>query len=222
MCLAARALTEVARWRGTRVFAIASQIFFADPNRRREETGCTEFRVKNGLAEIFNVLPADGVCVQSHLYAGGGASLFRRGLLQRFRSRFHPYNPVYWEDVEWSVRAWRAGYEVLFCAESTATHAHRATVSQIFSQEEVERIMRRNQLLFSLRNGFFQIPPRTFIQELRRNWDSTTQRELAALSQAISLLRAILWNAMAPKGDVPSDHLGREAETPAPRNDLVY
>lgn len=199
MTLAPRALAEAARWRAAHVFAIGSQIHFADRQARREETGWTGFRTAmSGLIEIFDVQPEDGTTVRGHLYAGGGASLFRRQLLQRFMSRSHPYNPVYWEDVEWGLRAWRAGYEVLFCPASEAVHIHRATVSQCFPPQEVERILRRNQLLFVLRNGLPETSPRALVRELRRAWDIKTQRELATFRQAASLFAALLWNALAP------------------------
>jgi len=207
MTLAPGALAEVARWRGPHVFAIASQIRFADAQARRQETGWTDFRTNQGMVEIFDVTPADQTTVRGHLYAGGGASLFRRQLLRRFMSRSHPYNPVYWEDVEWGLRAWRAGYEVLFCPASEAVHIHRATVSQYFEPPEVERILRRNQLLFSLRNGFHETAPREVIAGLRRNWDPRTLRELTAVRQAASLFRALLWNALAPARDVDLQRL---------------
>ena len=110
MVVAPEALAKLMPWRAAHVFAIASQIFLADASRRREETGWTGFRVQDGMFEIFDVLPEDATTVRGHLYAGGGASLFRRELLLRFLSRSHPYNPVYWEDVEWGVRAWHAGW----------------------------------------------------------------------------------------------------------------
>ena len=218
MTLAPRALAEAVRWRADHVFAIASQIRFADTNVRREETGWTDFRTKRGMVEIFDVNPEDGITVRGHLYAGGGSSLFRRQLLRRFMSRSHPYNPVYWEDVEWGLRAWRAGYEVLFCPASEAIHIHRATVSQCFSPQEIERILRRNQLLFSLRNGFLRVPPRALVKDLRRGWDTGTLRELTALRQAASLFKSLLWNALAPARTIDLQRLrGKIYPRPATR-----
>ena len=208
MVLAPEALAKLMPWRAAHVFAIASQIFFTDANRRREETGWTGFRVQDGVFEIFDVLPEDATMVRGHLYAGGGASLFRREILLRFLSRSHPYNPVYWEDVEWGVRAWQAGYEVLFCPTSHATHVHRATVSRVFSQGELKRIVRRNQLLFSLRNGL----PRNW--RLRQGplggWDRATQQELTSIRQASSLMAAWWMRARAPARSVDLEHVHRK------------
>jgi len=207
MTLAPRALVEAARWRADRVFAIASQIHFADSTVRREETGWTDFRMEGDRVGILDVNPEDASTVRGHLYAGGGSSLFRRQLLRRFMSRAHPYNPVYWEDVEWGLRAWRAGYEVLFCPASEATHMHRATVSQCFPPQEIERLLRRNQFLFSLRNGFVELPPRALVRDLRRVWDSTTLRELTAWRQAASLFKSLLSNALAPARTIDLERL---------------
>ena len=158
MMLDPDALVEVAQWRAAHVFAIASQIFFADPNRRREETGWTGFRLQPPDVQIFDVLPEDEQTVRGNLYAGGGASLFRRELLAR-RLASDPYDPFYWEDVEWGVRAWWEGYEVLFCPRSKAVHRHRATVSRFYPPEEIARIFRRNAVLFELRHDFTGTSP---------------------------------------------------------------
>ncbi|MBZ5591762.1 MAG: glycosyltransferase [Acidobacteriia bacterium] len=210
MFLAADALVELMPWRAAHVFAIASQIFFADASRRREETGWTGFRVEGGLVEIFDVPPEDATTVRGHLYAGGGASLFRRELLLRFLPRSHPYNPVYWEDVEWGVRAWQAGYEVLFCPTSHATHLHRATVSRVFSKGELERILWRNQLLFSMRNGFLRRSRWTLVGGPAGGWDAATRRDLTRIRQALSLVRAWWTRARSPARSVDLERVHRK------------
>lgn len=85
-------------------------------------------------------------------YAGGGASLFQRRVLARFAADTGPYNPFYWEDVEWGWRARKLGYRVLFCPDSAAWHRHRATIGKHYSPDEIETTIERNRLLFQLRN----------------------------------------------------------------------
>jgi len=152
MCLDPDALVEALRWRAASVFAVASQIFFKDTSRRREETGWGAFRMKDGLIEPYHRDPDDQRTVRGAPYAGGGASLFQRDLLARIMGRSDPYSPFYWEDAEWGARAHRLGYDILFCPASKATHVHRATVAKLYSEEEVARVFRRNWLLFQLRN----------------------------------------------------------------------
>jgi GT2 family glycosyltransferase len=152
MVLEPAALAEVARCRAPHVFAAASQIFFRDPARRREETGWTDFEMRNGWVEIFDVPPETSDMVRGNFYAGGGASLFRKSLLLRFLDPSHPYDPFYWEDVEWGSLAWRFGYESLFCPASRAWHYHRATVGRFYSPLQIERIFRVNGYRFQMRN----------------------------------------------------------------------
>ena len=153
MVLDPAALASLLPLRSPKVFAVASQIYFQDPSKRREETGWTAFTADGGPIEILDQLPEDDSTVRGTFYAGGGASLFRRDLLARFSDDSAVYDPFYWEDVEWGARAWWSGYEVLFCPASKVWHAHRATNRLFFPEREIDRIQQRNRLVFHLRNG---------------------------------------------------------------------
>ncbi len=220
MMLHPDALAEVAQWRAAHVFAIASQIFFADPNRRREETGWTGFRPEPPDVQIFDVLPEDDQTVRGHLYAGGGASLFRRELLAR-RLASDPYEPFYWEDVEWGVRAWWEGFEVLFCPRSKAVHQHRATVSRFYRPREIDRIFRRNAVLFELRHDLTGTSPWMAVRRIREG-GMETQRELAQPGVGASVFLALLAKYTAPHADVSLRHCGRKfyLRPPQPRQSL--
>ncbi|HYR89439.1 MAG TPA: glycosyltransferase [Terriglobia bacterium] len=189
MVLDPGALREIAKWRSPSVFAIASQIYFQDSTRRREETGLTAIRDVGGLLEILDVEPDDDYRIRTHVYAGGGSSLFRRRLLQSFIDRTRGYAPFYWEDVEWGVLAWRNGFEVLFCPQSKAWHAHRSTNLKFFSPEEIDRIVGRNRLRFQLRTG---LPPnvlRTVFGSIAR-LDARSFREMLNASCVVETLRS--------------------------------
>jgi GT2 family glycosyltransferase/glycosyltransferase involved in cell wall biosynthesis len=189
MVMDPEALREVAKWRRSSVFAIASQIYFQDSTRRREETGLTEIRNAGGLLEILDVMPQGNHRVRAHAYAGGGSSLFQRELLARFIDRTKGYAPFYWEDVEWGVLAWREGYEVLFCPQSKVWHAHRSTNLKFFSCEDIERIFRRNRLRFQLRTG---LPPdalRTVFGTIAR-LDARSFREILSVGCVVDTLRS--------------------------------
>ncbi len=152
MVLNSDALQALLPWRGPRVFAIASQIFFQDTQRRREETGWTRMVTRGGMIEFWDELPEYPDSVRGTIYAGGGASLFQKLLLQRLVRRKPAYPTGYWEDIEWGVVAWKKGYASLFCPNSRVTHRHRATYSQIYSEDELTTILRINQCRFQLRN----------------------------------------------------------------------
>jgi GT2 family glycosyltransferase len=184
MVLHPQALKEIAMWRAPHVFGIASQIFFKDTDRRREETGWTQFRWSSGRFDIFDAGVEDLRTVRGTLYAGGGSSLFQRRLLQRMMGRRDAYLPFYWEDVEWGIRAWRLGYEVLFCPDSRVWHSHRATYRKLFVEAEIDRIFVRNGFQFQLRN---RLNDRRLFSHLQR-LDRRSLIELLRPSELLALL----------------------------------
>jgi GT2 family glycosyltransferase len=202
MTLEPDALAELLKWRRPRVGAISSQIFFADRARRREETGWADMRIVDGTIEMFHADPEDQTMVRGHLYAGGGASLFQRGLLHELTSGRDAYHPFYFEDAEWGVRGWRMGYEMLFCPRSIAWHRHRATVSRYFQPAEIDRIVERNRIQFQLRNFPDSIEPSRALDAVART-DGRTRRELTSLTNLADLLQRRLKNALAPCADAP-------------------
>jgi len=192
------ALVEASRHRRPEVFSIASQILLKDRTRFREETNWTSLFVENGLVAIHDRIPQSDDTVPG-FYAGGGASLFQKRLLQQF-VRVSVYEPFYWEDAEWGWRARKLGYGSLFCPKSIAHHTQRSTIDRHYAEDDIERVLQRNRLLFQLRN-------------LTASGSISRVREEAALApEAISrhLLRVAtlwniflgrLWNHMAPVSD---------------------
>lgn len=147
------ALHEVLAQRGAQVFAVASQIHHEDAAARREETGLAALTCFTAPSQLYDAWPGDDPAPREHLYAGGGASLFRTALLRRYASASAVYEPVYWEDVEWGLRAWREGWRVLFCPTSLAWHGHRSTVRKVFDAAEIDRLFARNGRWFDLRHA---------------------------------------------------------------------
>lgn len=172
-------------WRATHVFAIASQIYFKDPVKRREETGWTRFTRVESPIEILDTPPDDDTTVRGNFYAGGGSSLFQRELLTDFARHSSVYDPFYWEDVEWGTRAWRRGYEVLFCPSSKVWHEHRATNRKFFAEAEIDRIVRRNRIVYHLRNS----PSSGSGRELRGTLSLLDRSTLLEILQPIRLFR---------------------------------
>jgi GT2 family glycosyltransferase len=196
------AIATMLPWRSPNVFAIASQIFFDDPAKRREETGWGDLRVENGQFHTFERTPEPHSEVCSGLYASGGSSLYDANLLRLFAADSHAYAPFYWEDVEWGLRAWRNGLQTLFHPGSIAWHRHRGTVSKFYTPKAIDRIVARNAFLFELRNRpeVLTILPR--VEAL----DWTSLKELAAppvcreLSRIRSSNRQSLFPNLQPDG----------------------
>ena len=126
MRLDLRALVELLPHRASNTFSLTSQIFFADPERRREETGLSDFIANSDTPEVYERVPIDDMVLPC-LYPGGGSSLLRTDVLRHYVADSRDYRPFYWEDADWGVQAWRDGWTVLFCPRSHAWHRHRAT-----------------------------------------------------------------------------------------------
>ena len=191
MTLDPAALSALLPLRGPRVFAIGTQILQAGASGRREETGFTDWYVEGGGLRLYHAPPS--ATVARHLCASGGAALFRTSLLQRYLPASRAYDPFYWEDVEWSLRAWREGFEVLFCPTSLASHRHRATTSRFYAADELDRIVERNRLLFDARHDASAAPHDVLMSRIC-GLPYASQRELARGSCAAGVL-AHRWRA---------------------------
>jgi GT2 family glycosyltransferase len=200
MVLEPEALTALLPWRAPSVFAIASQIFFDDPAKPREETGWSDLRLRSGRSEIYERTPEAHGLVRGGLYASGGSSLYDAELLRRFTANTWSYSPFYFEDADWGVQAWRNGLEVLFHPGSVAWHRHRGTVSRLHAPDEIERIVARNSILFDLRN---QTDPARALGAAEAS-PLASLRELATGRSAmeISLIRAARRRAPFPDVDL--------------------
>ena len=188
MLLDADALREALPWRAAHVVAVASQIFLQDSQRRREETGWTSMAVESGLPVPRHETP-HGETARGAVWAGAGSALFHAGYLRQRLPDSLVFDPFYWEDVDVCVRAWRQGYEVVFCPRSIAWHKHRATVQRYFPPAEVARIFERNRIQFELRNPF---PP----QSLKATLAHVARLDRATLCELGSWRRcAALWRS---------------------------
>lgn len=177
MLIDADALSTLLPYRQPEVFAITSQIHFVDQQRRREETGWSDFRIHGADVIMFEREPDASPMARGNLYPGGGSSLCRSAVLRRYVADSVCYSPFYYEDAEWGARAWAEGWEVLFCPISHAHHHHRGTVGRHYDAAEVERVIRRNALLFELRHGWTELTPERAMRKTCDN-DYRTQQEL--------------------------------------------
>jgi GT2 family glycosyltransferase len=195
------AIATLLPWRSPNVFAIASQIFFDDPVKRREETGWGDLRIEDGRCHPFDRTPEPHSEVCSGLYASGGSSLFDTKLLRLFAADSHAYAPFYWEDVEWGLRAWRNGLQTLFHPSSIAWHRHRATVSKFYDSGTIDRIVARNAFVFELRNRPEALTVLARLGEL----DWTSQKEVAMRSACRELYRIRSSNRQSVFPNLPPD-----------------
>src|SRR5438093_599605 len=152
-------LRQLARCRDADVFAVAAQIMQESTSGRREETGFTDWYADETGVRVFHADPGGEAAVRDHLCASGGAALFRARLLRRYVRDSRCYDPFYWEDVEWGVRAWQDGWRVRFCGAARVWHRRRATTARFYAEPELARIVERNRILFDARNAVSDRPP---------------------------------------------------------------
>lgn len=185
--VAREALPALAMQRGSGVFAIGAQIDQRSENDRREETGFTDWYVDTSGIRLYHAQPKDDG-VRPMLCASGGATLFHTATLLRFVRDARVYDPFYWEDAEWSVRAWREGREVRFCPLARASHRRRATTGRFYAAEEIERIVERNRLLFDARNAASDEPAAALMRRIC-DLPYASQRDLTRPSVALGVFR---------------------------------
>lgn len=137
------------------VFAVTSQISFADPLKRREETGMTRGRFEGGAFYLWHdeIRPKDETNPSIPVFwAGGGSCAIDRrkfDVLGGFDSLYHPF---YVEDVDISYQAWKRGWKSLLAPASHVVHKHRGTSRPKFGDDFVDGVIRRNQYLLVWKN----------------------------------------------------------------------
>ena len=141
-------------FRDPAVFAMTSQVFFWDKNRRREETGKTRARYENGFFrmwhdEVGDEEHADAIPV---FWCGGGSCAFDRGKYLAIGGLDTLFDPFYVEDTDISYQAWKRGWKCLLAPSSHVVHRHRATNKPKFGEDFVDNTIRRNQYLFVWKN----------------------------------------------------------------------
>lgn len=134
------------------VFSVSCQIFFSDPARRREETGLTEGWWENGSLRVRHRADDAIAGLYPCFYGGGGSCAFHREKFLELGGFDELYAPFYLEDADLGYRAWKRGWKVLYEPRSMVWHEHRGTIGKHFSAAEIERVLKRNRLLFAWKN----------------------------------------------------------------------
>lgn len=86
-------------------------------------------------------------------WVSGGSSAFRKSIWEKLDGFDELFNPFYWEDIDLSYRAKKAGYEVIFEPKSIVIHEHlEGSIKKQFSDFQVKTIAYRNQFFFVWKN----------------------------------------------------------------------
>lgn len=88
------------------------------------------------------------------LWASGGSSAFRKSVWDKLGGLNELYNPFYWEDIDISYRALKAGYKVSFEKDSIVSHEHeKGAIKKNYSEFKIKSIAYRNQFIFVWENA---------------------------------------------------------------------
>lgn len=83
------------------------------------------------------------------LWVFGGAGMFRKEVWDKLGGMDKIYNPFYWEDIDLSYRALKAGFKLVFEPKSIVTHHQESgAIRNLYSSEQIKTIAFRNQILF--------------------------------------------------------------------------
>lgn len=85
-------------------------------------------------------------------WAEGGSCMINKSYFDELGGFDTLFAPFYWEDLDLSYRAWKAGYKVIFDPSILVEHHHESTIGTQFEKEFVQTIAFRNQLLFIWKN----------------------------------------------------------------------
>ena len=85
----------------------------------------------------------------STFWVSGGSSIFRKSIWDKIGGLNNIYNPFYWEDIDLSYRAQKAGYKVIFEPKSRVIHEHeKGSIKTSTSASRVTTTAYRNQCFF--------------------------------------------------------------------------
>lgn len=83
------------------------------------------------------------------LWVSGGSGAFQKSIWDTLGGLNELYNPFYWEDIDLSYRAQKAGYKVLFEKESVVIHEHsKGAIKTQYKPYHVQKTVYRNQFTF--------------------------------------------------------------------------
>lgn len=86
-------------------------------------------------------------------WVSGGSGAFRKSMWHMLGGMDPLYDPFYWEDIDLSYRARKAGYILKFEPKSTVSHFHEeGKIKQSFSKARIKVVAYRNQFIFIWKN----------------------------------------------------------------------
>lgn len=86
-------------------------------------------------------------------WVAGGSGAFRKSIWDELGGMDALYNPFYWEDIDLSYRARKAGWKLVFEPKSVVGHFHEeGKIKTEFTPSDIKQIAYRNQFFFIWKN----------------------------------------------------------------------
>jgi GT2 family glycosyltransferase len=86
-------------------------------------------------------------------WIAGGSGAFRKSMWDELGGMDPLFNPFYWEDIDLSYRALKAGWKIIFESKSVVGHFHEeGKIKSEFTPADVARFAYRNQFIFIWKN----------------------------------------------------------------------
>lgn len=83
------------------------------------------------------------------LWVSCGSGAFRASIYKKIGGLNNIYNPFYWEDIDLSYKAQKAGYRVVFEPKSKVVHEHsKGSIVTNYKPFRIQKIVYRNMLFF--------------------------------------------------------------------------
>lgn len=89
------------------------------------------------------------------LWATGGSLAADREKWLKLGGMDDLFRPAYWEDIDLSWRARKAGWKILFEPNSIVNHEHETTNLSVFGRKQMKKSAYKNQFLFVWKNAGF-------------------------------------------------------------------
>ncbi len=135
-----------------KVFAVSCQIFLADPDRVREETGLTQGWWESGALRVRHRIDSAVSNLYPCFYGGGGSCAFDRKKFLELGGFDSLLAPFYLEDTDLGYMAWKRGWKVLYQPKSVVYHEHRGTIGKRFTEAQIQAVLKKNFILFCWKN----------------------------------------------------------------------
>lgn len=132
----------------SKLFAVG----FAQIEKGGKIVGANKGYFEKGLINHSHQLVTNHQSLTANFWAEGGSSIFRRKLFIDLGLLDELYSPFYWEDIDLSYRAWKAGYKILYDPSIQVEHHHESTIGKYFDKPRILKIAFRNQIIFHWKN----------------------------------------------------------------------